>query len=142
MAPRASLSWNICEKGPLTRDDSLERMTGIEPALSAWEADVLPLNYIRRRCTAYRLRSLADADLTLPRPEIAWVQEGLGAVRESSGPTHLRPHSAAVGPLRSSPACSAKSTGPMGDSARTSPSARHVVVATAERSQPCRAAGH
>jgi hypothetical protein len=27
---------------------ALERMTGIEPALSAWEADVLPLNYIRR----------------------------------------------------------------------------------------------
>jgi hypothetical protein len=27
---------------------TLERMTGIEPALSAWEADVLPLNYIRR----------------------------------------------------------------------------------------------
>ncbi len=26
----------------------LERMTGIEPAFSAWEADVLPLNYIRR----------------------------------------------------------------------------------------------
>jgi hypothetical protein len=25
----------------------VERMTGIEPALSAWEADVLPLNYIR-----------------------------------------------------------------------------------------------
>jgi hypothetical protein len=25
----------------------LERMTGIEPALSAWEAEVLPLNYIR-----------------------------------------------------------------------------------------------
>jgi hypothetical protein len=24
-------------------------MTGIEPALSAWEADVLPLNYIRKR---------------------------------------------------------------------------------------------
>tara|TARA_B110000879_G_scaffold8948_1_gene11500 strand:- start:221 stop:451 length:231 start_codon:yes stop_codon:yes gene_type:complete len=24
-----------------------ERMTGIEPAYSAWEADVLPLNYIR-----------------------------------------------------------------------------------------------
>ena len=32
---------------PLTRGDNLERMTGIEPALSAWEADVLPLNYIR-----------------------------------------------------------------------------------------------
>jgi hypothetical protein len=26
----------------------MERMTGIEPAFSAWEADVLPLNYIRR----------------------------------------------------------------------------------------------
>jgi hypothetical protein len=24
-------------------------MTGIEPALSAWEAEVLPLNYIRMR---------------------------------------------------------------------------------------------
>jgi hypothetical protein len=31
---------------------ALERMTGIEPALSAWEADVLPLNYIRRLCRA------------------------------------------------------------------------------------------
>ena len=29
--------------GPLP----LERVTGIEPALSAWEADVLPLNYTR-----------------------------------------------------------------------------------------------
>jgi hypothetical protein len=25
---------------------TLEPMTGIEPAYSAWEADVLPLNYI------------------------------------------------------------------------------------------------
>ena len=28
------------------RDFFLEPMTGIEPALSAWEAEVLPLNYI------------------------------------------------------------------------------------------------
>lgn len=28
---------------------SLERVTGIEPAFSAWEADVLPLNYTRVR---------------------------------------------------------------------------------------------
>ncbi len=28
---------------------SMERVTGIEPALSAWEADVLPLNYTRVR---------------------------------------------------------------------------------------------
>ena len=27
--------------------NSLERATGIEPAFSAWEADVLPLNYAR-----------------------------------------------------------------------------------------------
>ena len=25
----------------------MERMTGVEPAYSAWEADVLPMNYIR-----------------------------------------------------------------------------------------------
>jgi hypothetical protein len=31
----------------------VERMTGIEPAYSAWEADVLPLNYIRSAPTAY-----------------------------------------------------------------------------------------
>jgi hypothetical protein len=32
---------------------SVERVTGIEPALSAWEADVLPLNYTRRLRTGY-----------------------------------------------------------------------------------------
>src|SRR6202050_1718460 len=31
----------------LTCGFALERVTGIEPALSAWEADVLPLNYTR-----------------------------------------------------------------------------------------------
>lgn len=32
----------------LNRGCALERVTGIEPAFSAWEADVLPLNYTRR----------------------------------------------------------------------------------------------
>ena len=32
---------------PLTWGFAPERVTGIEPALSAWEADVLPLNYTR-----------------------------------------------------------------------------------------------
>ncbi len=32
----------------LTRGFGGERTTGIEPALSAWEAEVLPLNYVRR----------------------------------------------------------------------------------------------
>ena len=33
----------------VTRGSAVERMTRIELACSAWEADVLPLNYIRRR---------------------------------------------------------------------------------------------
>jgi hypothetical protein len=38
----------ISENAALAARSQVERMTGIEPALSAWEADVLPLNYIRR----------------------------------------------------------------------------------------------
>ena len=34
---------------PLSLRFVVERVTGIEPALSAWEADVLPLNYTRAR---------------------------------------------------------------------------------------------
>jgi hypothetical protein len=37
----------------LTRDDVVERVTRIELALSAWEADVLPLNYTRDGVRAY-----------------------------------------------------------------------------------------
>ena len=40
-ARKTSLAWAF----------TLERVTGIEPALSAWEADVLPLNYTRGRGT-------------------------------------------------------------------------------------------
>lgn len=29
-------------------DSPLERTTGIEPATSAWEANILPLNYVRK----------------------------------------------------------------------------------------------
>lgn len=28
----------------------MERMTGVEPAFKAWEAFVLPMNYIRKKC--------------------------------------------------------------------------------------------
>ena len=31
----------------------MERVKGIEPSLSAWEADVLPLNYTRERISLY-----------------------------------------------------------------------------------------
>jgi hypothetical protein len=34
-----STLWALAEKKPLTRGNSVERMTGIEPALSAWEVD-------------------------------------------------------------------------------------------------------
>ena len=40
-------------------------MTGIEPALSAWEADVLPLNYIREsKALSLPPGSLADGSIT------------------------------------------------------------------------------
>lgn len=32
---------------PLKAPENLERVEGIEPSLSAWEADVLPLNHTR-----------------------------------------------------------------------------------------------
>ena len=38
--------YQIQIKRPPKGSFSLEQMTGIEPAYSAWEADVLPLNYI------------------------------------------------------------------------------------------------
>ena len=37
------------ETSALAARSLVERVTGIEPALSAWEADVLPLNYTRRQ---------------------------------------------------------------------------------------------
>lgn len=36
-------------------------MTGIEPAYSAWEADVLPLNYIGMRSFALQAATVAEA---------------------------------------------------------------------------------
>ncbi len=33
----------------------LERTTGIEPAYSAWEADVLPMNYVRKKDIVFLL---------------------------------------------------------------------------------------
>ena len=44
---------------------SSERVTGIEPAFSAWEADVLPLNYTRVSCKQERGDS-SQADSARP----------------------------------------------------------------------------
>ena len=50
----------ILENIALAARFSRERVTGIEPALSAWEADVLPLNYTRvHRSTSPGAGSLA-----------------------------------------------------------------------------------
>jgi hypothetical protein len=38
--------WVVTWTRAKTHHDPVEPMTGIEPAYSAWEADVLPLNYI------------------------------------------------------------------------------------------------
>ena len=52
---RCSLAWAL----------ALERVTGIEPALSAWEADVLPLNYTRRSCPCLGL-TFVEPGVRLP----------------------------------------------------------------------------
>ena len=44
----------------LTCRDNVEPMTGIEPAYSAWEADVLPLNYIRVAQSEASMFTLGD----------------------------------------------------------------------------------
>lgn len=60
----------------------LERVTGIEPALSAWEAEVLPLNYTRVRSSGEVLvkhtlhvpagRKSGDAGPHMVVPAPAW----------------------------------------------------------------------
>src|SRR5262249_32051350 len=46
----------------------VERVTGIEPALSAWEADVLPLNYTRAALGPNRASARPDL---VPEPTTA-----------------------------------------------------------------------
>jgi dCTP deaminase len=62
----------------------LERMTGIEPAFSAWEADVLPLNYIREKRVGPRLPLSSEAVTTRLRRVILsdrTIREQLAAGR-------------------------------------------------------------
>ena len=44
----------------------MERVTGIEPAFSAWEADVLPLNYTRRQPTSVPDQGYDGGDASRP----------------------------------------------------------------------------
>src|ERR1035438_3476826 len=47
LSRRSERLLHCVRKTALAASSHVERVTGIEPALSAWEADVLPLNYTR-----------------------------------------------------------------------------------------------
>lgn len=65
----------------------LERVTGIEPAFSAWEADVLPLNYTRRLPREASAAIVGSTTPTLPhRP----VTGRAGFPSNASGPVSRR----------------------------------------------------
>ena len=82
---RASLI--IPESTALAARSQVERMTGIEPALSAWEADVLPLNYIRRSrrhhhemAPTLSLPTYRTGTCTLLAAPLRSLRHGLGSV--------------------------------------------------------------
>jgi hypothetical protein len=75
----------------------VERMTGIEPALSAWEAEVLPLNYIR---TDFRGLVLHDThDFASRVPDLTRPRLTVQAPVPVSG-RHLAPHEAIAKAIR------------------------------------------
>ena len=55
----------------LTRVSFVERVRGIEPPLSAWEADVLPLNYTRERTSLYPIAAYVAPTLSTAVPHLA-----------------------------------------------------------------------
>ena len=81
------LSIDVCKSQSwstslLTWAFVLERVKGIEPSLSAWEADVLPLNYTRggQHCTrvapraARMMRPYAAAASAPLAPNFLWIK--------------------------------------------------------------------
>jgi hypothetical protein len=89
----------VSENITLAARSQVERMTGIEPALSAWEADVLPLNYIRRSHPGPGKGSCAVLANTCYRNSgLAWcssaiqsmVLRGMGRAARHPMPCHRR----------------------------------------------------
>src|SRR5688572_19161571 len=80
----------------------LERVTGIEPALSAWEADVLPLNYTRERthCTESRAHPAPDLPRGASRQD---ASDSGSATRFPIGPAARNVRFAAVHQPRTPP---------------------------------------
>ena len=72
--------------------DHVERVTGIEPALSAWEADVLPLNYTRGRPSLYLFAGPGAHDLPRSALGIAKSSVGAGYAVASRAPAPFRDH--------------------------------------------------
>ncbi len=79
---RGQLTPRNGESAPDLGPGRLERVTGIEPALSAWEADVLPLNYTREW--------IAEVSRTSPRPAIRDRSPGGGGGLEGKAPRRAR----------------------------------------------------
>ena len=48
----------------------MERITGVEPASSAWEADVLPMNYIRIITIIYLFFTIVNSVCVIKRGAI------------------------------------------------------------------------
>ena len=46
----------------VTSERKLERVMGIEPTLSAWKAEVLPLNYTRPIATGPVLQAMVEGE--------------------------------------------------------------------------------
>ena len=64
----------------------VERVTRIELALSAWEADVLPLNYTRGRRRDYLVAALArQAPRSAANPARAWARRCPALLGRSGG---------------------------------------------------------
>ena len=67
---------------------ALERVAGIEPAPSAWKAEVLPLNYTRKRGVYNPLRSATACGLPTAKPRTS-TNTGTSAKPPRSHPIHL-----------------------------------------------------
>ena len=89
MAQAPSVARNDEGPGPgimsLAWAFALERVTGIEPALSAWEADVLPLNYTRERPHCTRLSGFVAQPprADTGRPGVAQLPPDLAMPRDA-----------------------------------------------------------
>jgi hypothetical protein len=84
------------KKPPASRGSSVERVTRIELALSAWEADVLPLNYTRRRV------QYASSPPVARRPggvEKVYRLADMTFLREGSDHATVLPSKEIVGPM-------------------------------------------